>query len=262
MKNPFRKILLALATVLPVLIFVACTSDRPVDAIGPDGFIYSEEEYESLVKAGLVDENGNIIDTSSTSKNKSSSSETANSSSSGTSSSVTDSTKVSSSSQGEGNSSSEPASSSSSEEEDDEEESSSSVAESSSSYSATFGEKNSIVAKEGVLSIGVDAFADAGDDYAEDLEQVKASIDDSEKNAPDGYNDFGVESTTDSFNYDAYIEYKFFCLDKDGNWFEISRKKLAEFIPHFNNGADWGPLEGFKVSFADACKAVYTRKDE
>ena len=84
---------------------------------------------------------------------------------------------------------------------------------------------------------------------------------DSEKKAPEGYSDFGLESTTSEFNYDAYIDNEFFCLDKEGNWSEISRRKLAEFIPHFNNGAALGPLEGFKVSFASACKAVFARKD-
>jgi hypothetical protein len=107
----------------------------------------------------------------------------------------------------------------------------------------------------------VDAFADVDDEYAEDLEQVKASIEDSEKQAPEGYSDFGLESTTSEFNYEAYIDNEFFCLDKEGNWSEISRAKLAEFIPHFKNGADLGPLDGFKVSFADACKAVFARKD-
>ena len=84
---------------------------------------------------------------------------------------------------------------------------------------------------------------------------------DSEKQAPEGYSDFGLESTTSEFNYEAYIDNEFFCLDKEGNWSEISRAKLAEFIPHFKNGADLGPLEEFKVSFTGACKAVYSYEE-
>lgn len=239
----FQNSLLALALGLPILFFASCTTDLTPEVIAPDGFIYSQDEFDSLVAAGE-------IDTTMTAKKNS---DTTDSSTVSSSSGTTDSTEVSSSS--------ETTLSSSSEEEDDEEESSSSVAESSSSYEATFGENESIVAKDGVLKIGVDAFADVDDEYAEDLEQVKASIEDSEKKAPEGYSDFGVESTTDSFNYDAYIDYAFFCLDKEGAWFEISRTKLAEFIPHFNNGADLGPLDGFEVSFADACKAVYTHEE-
>jgi len=258
MKMSSRKVLFALAAVLPLLLLAACTTSQEPEIIAADGWTYSEDEYNDLVKSGEIDTTGAV-------KKKSSSSVATSSSATETSSSSSsnDSASVSSSSSGEsdGDSSSGTAQSSSSED-DDEEISSSSAQESSSSYEATFGEHESIVAKEGVLSVGVDAFADVDDEYAEDLEQVKASIDDAEKKAPEGYSNFGVESTTDEFNYDAYLEYDFYCLDKDGKWFEISRLKLAKHIQHFNNGADLGPLEGFKVSFKDACKAVYTRKDE
>ena len=251
MKISTRKVLVAFAVALPLLLLAACTTSQEPEIIAPDGWTYSEDEYNDLVKSGEIG----------TTKKKSSSSVATSSSSSSDSASVSSSaTEESSSSATEGDSSSGTAQSSSSED-DDEEISSSSAQESSSSYEATFGEHESIVAKEGVLSVGVDAFADVDDEYAEDLEQVKASIDDAEKKAPEGYSNFGVESTTDEFNYDAYLEYDFYCLDKDGKWFEISRLKLAKHIQHFNNGADLGPLEGFKVSFKDACKAVYTRKD-
>lgn len=258
-----RKVLFALAAVLPLLLLAACTTSQEPEIIAADGWTYSEDEYNDLVKSGEIDTTGAVKKKSSSSvATSSSATETSSSSSSNDSASVSSSaTEESSSSATEGDSSSGTAQSSSSED-DDEEISSSSEPESSSSYEATFGEHESIVAKGGVLSIGVDAFADVDDEYAEDLEQVKASIDDAEKKAPEGYSSFGVESTTDEFNYDAYLEYDFYCLDKDGKWFEISRLKLAKHIQHFNNGADLGPLEGFKVSFKDACKAVYTRKDE
>lgn len=242
MKVSLWKSLFAFVCIFSALLLVACTSDLSPEAIAPDGFTYSQDEYDSLVASGKMDTTGHVVK-SSNSKKQSSSSTTA-SSSSGT----------------EGSSSS-GTPSSSSEDDDWIESSSSAEPESSSAYEATFGENKSIVAKEGVLSIGVDAFADVDDEYAEDLEQVKASIEDSEKQAPEGYSDFGLESTTSEFNYEAYIDNEFFCLDKEGNWSEISRAKLAEFIPHFKNGADLGPLDGFKVSFADACKAVFARKD-
>ena len=242
MKVSLWKSLFAFVCIFSALLLVACTSDLSPEAIAPDGFTYSQDEYDSLVASGKMDTTGHVVK-SSNSKKQSSSSTTA-SSSSGT----------------EGSSSS-GTPSSSSEDDDWIESSSSAEPESSSAYEATFGENKSIVAKEGVLSIGVDAFADVDDEYAEDLEQVKASIEDSEKQAPEGYSDFGLESTTSEFNYEAYIDNEFFCLDREGNWSEISRAKLAEFIPHFKNGADLGPLDGFKVSFADACKAVFARKD-
>lgn len=260
MKVSFGKSLLAFVCVSAAALLVACTSDLSPEVIAADGYTYSEDEYDSLVKSGEIDKKTGRPVKSSASKSQSSSS--------GATSSISE-TSGSSSSQADGSSSSEENSSSSgaedasssSEDDDWVESSSSAEPESSSAYEATFGENNSIVAKDGVLSIGVDAFADVDDEYAEDLEQVKASIEDSEKQVPEGYSDFGLESTTSEFNYEAYIDNEFFCLDKEGNWSEISRAKLAEFIPHFKNGADLGPLDGFKVSFADACKAVFARNE-
>lgn len=249
MKVSLWKLMFAFVCIFSALLLVACTSDLSPEAIAPDGYTYSQDEYDSLVASGKMDKTGHVIKSSAATKQSSSS--VATSSETGGSSSFE-----------EGSSSSGAEDASSSSEDDDWIESSSSAEpESSSAYEATFGENKSIVAKEGVLSIGVDAFADVDDEYAEDLEQVKASIEDSEKQAPEGYSDFGLESTTSEFNYEAYIDNEFFCLDKEGNWSEISRAKLAEFIPHFKNGADLGPLEGFKVSFTGACKAVFARKD-
>lgn len=243
MKVSLWKSLFAFVCIFSALLLVACTSDLSPEAIAPDGFTYSQDEYDSLVASGKMDTTGHVIKSSAATKQSSSSVATSSSSVGGSSSSGAEDA------------------SSSSEDDDWIESSSSAEPESSSAYEATFGENKSIVAKEGVLSIGVDAFADVDDEYAEDLEQVKASIEDSEKQAPEGYSDFGLESTTSEFNYEAYIDNEFFCLDREGNWSEISRAKLAEFIPHFKNGADLGPLDGFKVSFADACKAVFARKD-
>ncbi len=260
MKVSIGKSLFAFACIFAAFLLVACTSDLSPEVIAADGYTYSEDEYDSLVKSGEMDKKtGRPIKSSASTKQSSSSVATSSSSeTSGSSSSQTD----GSSSSGEGNSSSGAEDASSSSEDDDWIESSSSAEpESSSAYEATFGENKSIVAKDGVLSIGVDAFADVDDEYEEDLEQVKAFIDDSEKKVPEGYSDFGLETTTSRFNYDAYIDNEFFCLDKEGNWSEISRKKLAEFIPHFKNGADLGPLEGFKVSFSGACDAVFARNE-
>lgn len=249
MKVSLWKSLFAFVCIFSALLLVACTSDLSPEAIAPDGFTYSQDEYDSLVASGKMDKTGHVVKSSAATKQSSSS--------------VATSSETGGSSSSEENSSSSGAEDASSSSEDDDwiESSSSAEPESSSAYEATFGENKSIVAKEGVLSIGVDAFADVDDEYAEDLEQVKASIEDSEKQAPEGYSDFGLESTTSEFNYEAYIDNEFFCLDKDGNWFEISRAKLAEFIPHFKNGADLGPLEGFKVSFTGACKAVFARNE-
>ena len=260
MKVPFAKPLIAFVFIAAAIFFVACTSDLSPEVIAADGSVYSEDEYDSLVKSGEIDKkSGRAIKSSASKKQSSSSGAKSSSSESGDSS---DSETDESSSSGEdADSSSAEAQSSSSEDDDWVESSSSAEPESSSAYEATFGANNSIVAKDGVLSIGIDALAAVDDEYAEDLAQVKASIGDSEKKAPEGYSDFGLESTTSEFNYDAYIDNEFFCLDKEGNWSEISRRKLAEFIPHFNNGAALGPLEGFKVSFASACKAVFARKD-
>ena len=251
MKVSIGKSLFAFVCVFSALLLVACTSDLSPEAIAPDGFTYSQDEYDSLVASGKMDTTGHVVKSSNSKKQSSSSVATSSSSETGGNSSSAE------------NSSSSGAEDASSSSEDDDwvESSSSAEPESSSAYEATFGENKSIVAQDGVLSIGVDAFADVDDEYAEDLEQVKASIEDSEKQAPEGYSDFGLESTTSEFNYEAYIDNEFFCLDKEGNWSEISRAKLAEFIPHFKNGADLGPLDGFKVSFADACKAVFARKD-
>lgn len=243
MKVSLWKSMFAFVCIFSALLLVACTSDLSPEAIAPDGYTYSQDEYDSLVASGKMDKTGHVIKSSAATKQSSSSVATSSSSVEGSSSSGAEDA------------------SSSSEDDDWIESSSSAEPESSSAYEATFGENKSIVAKEGVLSIGVDAFADVDDEYAEDLEQVKASIEDSEKQAPEGYSDFGLESTTSEFNYEAYIDNEFFCLDKEGNWSEISRAKLAEFIPHFNNGAALGPLDGFKVSFASACKAVFARNE-
>ena len=249
MKVSLWKSLFAFVCIFSALLLAACTSDLSPEVIAADGYTYSEDEYDSLVKSGEMDETGHVVKSSAATKQSSSS--------------VATSSETGGSSSSEENSSSSGTEDASSSSEDDDwiESSSSAEPESSSAYEATFGENKSIVAKDGVLSIGVDAFADVDDEYAEDLEQVKASIEDSEKQAPEGYSDFGLESTTSEFNYEAYIDNEFFCLDKEGNWSEISRAKLAEFIPHFKNGADLGPLDGFKVSFADACKAVFARNE-
>ena len=271
MKALLKKSLVAAAVVLPVLLFVSCTADLPPVVITADGDVYSVEEFEELEAAGLIDDMGRVIDTTQVSSSsaaktdstKSSSSESAKSSSSG---SAKSSSSVTSSASKEDSSSSEVEESSSSEEEeeDDEDESSSSAAEeSSSSYEAVFGlgePGESIIAKDGKLSIGTDAMVEIDEGDKDALNEVKAALEDS-KDLPDGYSDFGVETTFEDYNYETNIENAYFCLTKkDGAWLEISSQKLGENIPHFRNNASLGPLEGFTVSFADACSAVCARE--
>ena len=251
MKISFRKILIALAAAMPVLFFASCTSDLDPEVIAADGFIYSQDKFDSLVAAGVLDTNGIAIDTTKSAEKDSTSSDSKSSSSN------------EESSDSEAGSSSSAKEESSSSEDDDEEESSSSVEESSSSYEETFGEGGAgeaIIAKDEILNIGTIGMADVDEDDEEDLAAVKAAREDSNAKLPDGFSDFGLESTTDEFNYEAFYDKKFFCLTKDDSWLEISRVKLSQYINHFKNGADFGPIDGYKVTFADACKAVYTKK--
>jgi len=241
--------LVALVVALPVFFFVSCTSDLDPVVIAADGYTYSQDEFDSLVQSGVLDTNGRAIDTTKASGKDSASSV---SSSSEIESSETSDTTLTSSDSADAESSS-----------SEEEESSSSVPESSSSYEAVFGSGTvgeSIIAKDGILSIGTDAMSEVSGDDAESLDSVKAVVDGGSGELPEGFSDFGVESTMEEFNYESFIENKFYCLTKEGSWLEISRLKLAENIPHFKNGASLGPLESFKVSFADACSAVYSRQ--
>lgn len=252
MKFPFRLILPGIAVALFAFFFASCTTSLEPEVIAADGNVYSQEEFESKIKNGELDSTGHAIDTTSSVENDSlsSSSEAGEASSS----SVADSSTVSSSSEKTESSSSEEVESSSSSPL-----SSSSVEESSSSYEAVFGEHESIVAKDGVLSIGIDAMSDVNDDDAEDLESVKAVVEGSSDKLPDGYRDFGLETTMEDFNYESFMENQYFCLTKESSWLQVSRSKLGEHIAHFKNGASLGPLESFKVSFADACSAVYAK---
>ena len=263
MKALLKKTLSAAATAAAVLFFVSCTSDLPPQVITANGDSYSEKEFESLKDAGLVDEMGNVIDTTLTRKVSSSSTATEAKSSGAkdfsSSAAASSASENASSTSGDVSSDSEPVESSSSEEEEDDEESSSSAAEeSSSSYEAVFGSGvvgESIIAKDGVISIGTDAMVEVDDENKDALDAAKAALDEG-KDLPDGFGDLGVETTFEDFNYEAFIENAFFCLTEDDSWLEISRSELAKNIPHFKNGADLGPLEGFAVRFADACKAV------
>ena len=263
MKTLFKKPLIALAAALPVLLFVSCTTDLPPQVITANGDVYSVEEFEELESAGLVDEMGNVIDT--TLKKPSSSSDSSGSAASSSSTAASSASENASSASEDVSSSSEAEveSSSSEEEEEDDEDSSSSVAEeSSSSYEAVFGTGEvgeSIIAKDGKISIGTDAMVEVDDADKDALNEVKAALDAS-TDLPDGYSKFTVETTFEDYNYESNIETAYFCLTKDGSWLEISSSKLGENIPHFRNNASLGPLESFTVSFADACSAVCTRE--
>ena len=79
------------AMALSMAFFAACTSDGSMQVIMSNGDIYSEDEYNELVKKGEIDEDGNYVVKDSAAKSsssvKSSSSEKASSSAAKSSSS-------------------------------------------------------------------------------------------------------------------------------------------------------------------------------
>ncbi|MBR2308208.1 MAG: hypothetical protein IKA48_13595, partial [Fibrobacter sp.] len=86
MKVSLWKSLFAFVCIFSALLLVACTSDLSPEAIAPDGFTYSQDEYDSLVASGKMDKTGHVIKSSAATKQSSSSvatsSETGGSSSS------------------------------------------------------------------------------------------------------------------------------------------------------------------------------------
>lgn len=75
----------------------------------------------------------------------------------------------------------------------------------------------------------------------------------------------GFEKTEGEFNeetlpYEAFDENDFFCFTGEGEWLQITRELLGQYIPHYKNNAAWGNLRHFDVKFMDACAAVYIRR--
>ena len=230
------------AMALSMAFFAACTSDGSMQVIMSNGDIYSEDEYNELVKKGEIDEDGNYVVKDSAAKSsssvKSSSSEKASSSSAKSSSSEK---AVSSSSEKASSSSEEP-------------ESSSSEPES----SATAGKETFVNEDEGEFFIGTDDMEELPEKQQSELDSLKGLLDNGE--TVDGF-----ERTESSFNeesllYEDFNENDFFCFTGEGQWLQITREKLGEYIPHYKNGQAWGNFRQFDVKFMDACESVYIKR--
>lgn len=239
------------AMALPMAFFAACTTEGPMQIIMSNGDIYSEEEYNELVKKGEIDKDGNYVVKDSTAKSSSSAKVSSSSAKSSSSSE-----KVSSSSEKK-SSSSDKVESSSSEEKfssSEEVESSSSEPES----SATAGKETFVNEDEGEFNIGTDDMKELPEKEQSKLDSLKGLLDNGE--TVDGF-----ERTESSFNeetllYEDFNEYDFFCYVGEGLWLQITRDKLGEYIPHYKNGQAWGNFRQFDVKFMDACESVYIKR--
>jgi hypothetical protein len=281
---------LMLAAAVPVAALIACSSDAPVQVLTPSGQVYDEDEYNELVEAGMVDEMGNVIeededeagsdtDKSSTSKTGTSSSSAkgtsgdANSSAGGdkaTSSSAGD--KATSSSSGEKATSSSgtgtpassgtapassatPASSSSAPASSATPASSSSEAASS---SAVAGQTTIANVDDGDFNMGTDAMKEVSESAQTELDSLKEILDNG--GSVDGFEQTDMQFNEETLPYDIFDSQDFFCFTGEGEWLQITRELLGQYIPHYKNGAAWGNLRHFDVKFMDACSAVYIKR--
>lgn len=248
------------AMVLAMAFFAACSADGPVQVITPKGDILSEDEYAELVEKGEIDEQGNVVvkDTtakSSSSKKVSSSSAKSSSSSSG---------KVSSSSE-KATSSSSKAESSSSEKVDssaDTESSSSEKVESSSSKpessSAEPGKETVANTEEGDFSFGTDDMEEVSASAQSELDSLKEILDNG--GTVDGFEKTEMEFNEETLPVEIFDEQDFFCFTGEGEWLQITKEMLGQYIPHYKNDHAWGNLRHFDVKFMDACSSVYIRR--
>lgn len=218
-------------------LFMACTTDSPVQVITPSGQIYDEEEYESLVSQGLVDDQGNVVEEpvqgteEGSSKSKSSSSVKAGSSSSAK---VTSSAGTSSSSSAKASSSSSaPASS-----------------------SAVAGVESVVDGDN--YSVGTNDMENVAESTKTELDSLKEVLDNG--GSSDGFESLGTEFDETTMTYASFDEGDYYCFTGEGEWMHISRDLLGQFIPHYKNGAAWGNLRHFEVKFLDACEDVYFRR--
>lgn len=248
--------------VLAMAFFAACSADGPVQVITPKGDILSEDEYAVLVEKGEIDEQGNVIvkDTtakSSSSKKVSSSSAKSSSSSSGKVSSSSEkatsssSSAKDSSSSGKAESSSSEAKSSSSEKV----ESSSSEPESS---SAELGKETVANTEEGDFSFGTDDMEEVSASAQSELDSLKEILDNG--GTVDGFEKTEMEFNEETLPVEIFDEQDFFCFTGEGEWLQITKEMLGQYIPHYKNDHAWGNLRHFDVKFMDACSSVYIRR--
>lgn len=241
------------AMVLAMAFFAACSADGPVQVITPKGDILSEDEYAELVEKGEIDEQGNVIVKDTTAK--SSSSKKVSSSSA----------KSSSSSSGKVSSSSEKATSSSSEKVDssaDAESSSSEKVESSSSEpessSAELGKETVANTEEGDFSFGTDDMEEVSASAQSELDSLKEILDNG--GTVDGFEKTEMEFNEETLPVEIFDEQDFFCFTGEGEWLQITKEMLGQYIPHYKNDHAWGNLRHFDVKFMDACSSVYIRR--
>ncbi|MBR4785712.1 MAG: hypothetical protein IK012_10760 [Fibrobacter sp.] len=239
------------AMALPMVFFAACTTDGPTQIIMSNGDIYSEEEYNDLVKKGEIDENGNYVVKESEAKSSSSSNVSSSSAKSSSSSE-----KVSSSSEKKSSSSDKVESSSSEEKSSSSEkvESSSSAPES----SAVAGKETIVDEDEGEFSIGTDDMEELPENEQSELDSLKELLDNGE--TVDGFEKTDSSFDEESLLYEDFDENDFFCFTDEGQWLQITREKLGEYIPHYKNGQAWGNFRQFDVKFMDACESVYIKR--
>lgn len=241
------------AMVLAMAFFAACSADGPVQVITPKGDILSEDEYAELVEKGEIDEQGNVIVKDSTAKSSSSkkvSSSSAKSSSSEKATSSSSSAKDSSSS-GKAESSSSEAKSSSSEKV----ESSSSEPESS---SAELGKETVANTEEGDFSFGTDDMEEVSASAQSELDSLKEILDNG--GTVDGFEKTEMEFNEETLPVEIFDEQDFFCFTGEGEWLQITKEMLGQYIPHYKNDHAWGNLRHFDVKFMDACSSVYIRR--
>ena len=111
---------------------------------------------------------------------------------------------------------------------------------------------------DGEFSFGTDDMKEISESAQSELDSLKEILD-------NGGTVEGFEKTEGEFNeetlpYEAFDENDFFCFTGEGEWLQITRELLGQYIPHYKNGAAWGNLRHFDVKFMDACAAVYIRR--
>lgn len=268
------KILAFSVVALTMAFFAACSSDGPMVVVTPNGEVFSEDEYNELVESGDVDEKGNVTvsdadakssgskktTSSSSAKNGSSSSGKATSGSSdGDDESSSSGKATSSSSAKDGSSSSEKATSSSSAKDGS---SSSAKTESSSSEpessSAEPGKETVANVDEGDFSFGTDDMTEISGSAQSELDSLKEILD--KGGTVEGFEETDMEFNEETLTYEIFDEQDFFCFTGEGEWLQITRELLGQYIPHYKNGQAWGNLRHFDVKFMDACAAVYIRR--
>lgn len=283
-----QKIHWAWALVLPFAFFVACSSDSSVQVLTPDGKVYDEDEYASLAEDGIVDVQGNIIDegspearkmssnaakAESAASEKKSSSSTDKATSSNSEKAESSADKATSSSSEKAESSADKATSSSSEKAEssadkvtssnsEKTESSADKVESSSSEpessSAEPGKTTVVDEDNGEFGIGTDDMETVEESAKSELDSLKELLDNGE--TVSGFEDLGTEFTEETMTYESFDEGDYFCFSGEGQWMQITREKLGEYIPHYKNGHAWGNLTHFDVKFMDACESVYFKR--